>query len=467
MEENSSSFERYLILYLPWILSMLAQGSSIISYFIAWLGSFFIFFVCYTGWLKPLPKDRTIAEQLMRPIFLVQIIFIGYMACSSIFYFCNLLGYFNMEGYLSFTIDYDKLDLAAQCQRYYVLGHAAFATGLIVCMKYPIKQKYKVDNQKLANILLMVAIVFLPVSYLAASVNGLSQFSFQFTALSFISGTLALAFAIPLNKVFNTLFCLVLYLSNFYRALTSGFKEPIIISILVLGIFLYPNYKRIVLMTFIPTLLLFFMYLPTYNHIYRENAWGDNVDADEAYKVALNAVVNDQSQDETNWGFLVYRMSEIDMFTTFVKSTPQYIDFYGFTIAQQALTAVVPRIFWPGKPSTEALVMERVYNSGVIRRGSNVSAKPTYIVDGYLSGGALGVFLALFVYGAAVQLISQKAEQLFGGYILGTALVFSGLFQILWRGLSFEFLLNSVFWSYITMIILHKILKAQNILEDV
>jgi len=111
--------------------------------------------------------------------------------------------------------------------------------------------------------------------------------------------------------------------------------------------------------------------------------------------------------------------------------------------------------------------MERVYNSGVIRRGSNVSAKPAYIVDSYLSGGALGVFLALFVYGAAVQLISQKAEQLFGGYILGTALIFSGLFQILWRGLSFEFLLNSVFWSYITMIILHKVLKAQNILEDV
>jgi hypothetical protein len=467
MEETSNPFERYLILYLPWVLSILAQGSSVISYLVAWFGSFFIFFVCYTGWLKPLPKDRTIAGQLMRPIFLVQIIFIGYMACSSIFYFCNLLGYFNAAGYLSFTIDYDKLDLAAQCQRYYVLGHAAFATGLIVCMKYPVKQKYKVDNQKLANILLVMAVILLPMSYLAAHVNGLLQFSFQFTALSFIAGTLALAFAIPLNKVFNTLFCLFLYLSNFYQALTSGFKEPIIISVMVLGIFLYPTYKRIVLMTFIPALLLLFMYLPTYNHIFRQNAWGDNVDADDAYKIALDAAFNDQTQEETNWGFLVYRMSEIDMFTDFVKSTPQYVDYYGFDLVKQAVTVVVPRIFWPDKPSTEALVMERVYNAGVVRRGSNVSAKPAYIVDGYLSGGALGVFLALFVYGAAVQLISQKAEQLFGGYILGTALIFSGLFQILWRGLSFEFLLNSVFWSYITMIILHKVLKGQNILEDV
>jgi hypothetical protein len=220
-------------------------------------------------------------------------------------------------------------------------------------------------------------------------------------------------------------------------------------------------------MAFVPILLLLFVYLPTYNHIYRENAWGDNVDANDAYKIALDAALSNESQDETNWTFLAFRLSEIDMFTGYVQSTPQYVDYYKFDIVKQALWAVVPRLFWTGKPVTEDLVMERVYNSGVIRRGSTVSAKPAYIVDGYLSGGAVGVFLALFIYGAAVQLISQKAEQLFGGYILGTALIFSGLFQIMWRGLSFEFLLNSVFWSYVTMLVLHKILRAQNILEDI
>ena len=45
-----------------------------------------------------------------------------------------------------------------------------------------------------------------------------------------------------------------------------------------------------------------------------------------------------------------------------------------------------------------------------------------------------GVAVFLFIYGAVAQLISIKAEELFGGYILGTALIFSGLFQILWRG---------------------------------
>ncbi|MDB4927002.1 exosortase Y-associated Wzy-like protein [Mucilaginibacter sp.] len=469
MEETSKHFERYLILYIPWILSIALQGDPVVSYLTAWIGSFFIFYISYSGWIKPLATDRSIAAQLMRPIFLVQLIFIGYMACSSIFYFLNLLGYANfVQSVVKLSVDYDKLALTAQCQRYYVLGHAAFATGLILSMKYPVQQKYKIDNTKLANILLIIAVVFLPLSVLAIKITGLTQFSHQFSALSFVSGTLALAFAIPLKKIFNTLFCAFLYLSNFYEALTSGYKEPIIISVLVLGIFLYPSYKKMVTFTFVPALLLLFMLLPTYNSIYRANVWGDDVNANDAYKIALNAALNaDQSEDETNWGFLVYRLSEIDMFTAFLQSTPEYIDYYGFDLVKQAGIVVVPRIFWPSKPSTEQLVMERVYKAGVVRIGSNVSAKPAYIVDAYLSGGALGVFLALFVYGTAVQLISQKAEQLFGGYVLGTALIFSGLFQIFWRGQSFEFLLNSVFWSYISMLIIHKTLRAFTILEDI
>jgi hypothetical protein len=466
---RSKSFERYLILYIPWILAELVKSASILSYLIAWTGSFFIFFISYSGWIKALPTDRTIPEQLMRPIFLVQIIFAGYMACTSIFYFLSLLGYIDIaQASARLLTDTDRLELTAQCQRYYVLGHAAFTTGLILLMNYPVKRKYKVDNKKLANILFITAIICLPLSVLADNISGLGQFYSQFSSLSFIAGTLALAFAIPQKKVFNTLFCVCLYLSNFYQALISGFKEPIIISILVLGIFLYPNYKKLVTFTFVPVLLLLFMYLPTYNQVFRENNWDDSVNAEQAYKIALEATLNpDESAEQSTSDFFVFRLSEMDMFTKFVQSTPDYINYYQFDLVNQAIAAIIPRVFWPAKPNMEDLVMERVYNAGVINRGSTVSAKPAYIVDGYLSGGALGIFLALLVYGAAAQLISQKAEQLFGGYILGTALIFSGLFQIFWRGLSFEFLVNSVFWSYITMLLIHKILRFYNILEKI
>jgi hypothetical protein len=462
--------ERYLVLYLPWGLSMLVQADPILSYFIAWLGSFLIFYLSLSGWLKPIPNDLKVSEQLMRPIFLIQIIFAGYMACSSIFYFFNLLGYedFHKVNNAFFSIDQQKLELTAQCQRYYVLGHAAFVTGIVTTMKYPVKQKYYIETEKIANILMVTAFIALPVSLLFLKVPGLAQFYFQFSSLSFIAGTLALAFAIPLRKLWNTIFCTFLYLTNFYQALISGFKEPIIISVLVLGVFLYPNYKKIVIAIFVPALLLLFTFLPTYNTVFRENNWSGEADADDSYKLALDATIkSEQSGENSNWYFLVYRLSEVDMFTDYVQSTPKNVDYYGFKLLQQSAIAIVPRAFWPDKPSTEELVMERVYNAGVVMRGSNVSAKPEVIVDGYLSGGIPGIFIALFLYGALAQWISLKAEQLFGGYTLGTALIFSGLFQIFWRGLSFEFLINSVFWSYISMLIIHRILRGIGVLKEI
>jgi hypothetical protein len=283
-----------------------------------------------------------------------------------------------------------------------------------------------------------------------------------------MAGTLALAFAIPLKKIWNTFFCVLLYLSNFYQALISGFKEPIILSVLILGIFLFPTYKKLVFLTFIPVLLVLFMFLPAYNQAFRQNAWSGNENAEDAYKIALNETLDsEQAGDNTTWGFLVYRLSEVSMFTIYVQSTPQYIDFYGLQLLKQSAVVIVPRIFWPGKPITEELVMERVYNAGITGRSSTVSAKPAYIVDAYLSGGVLGIFIGLFLYGAIAQLISLKAEQLFGGYTLGTALIFSGLFQIFWRGLSLEFLINSVFWSYISMLVIQKILISTHILKKI
>lgn len=461
--------ERYIILYIPWILSVFLRSDPGISYLVAWLGSFFIFYISLTGKIKPMPDDLSIAQQLMRPIILVQIIFAGYMCCTSIFYYMSIMGFDNFQSSGTyFLVDKAKLDVTAQCQRYYCLGHAAFTSGILFFMNYQPQKKYYVEKEKIANLLLYIALISLPVSVIFLKVPGLSQFYFQFNSLSFMAGTLALAFAIPLKNIRNTLICLFLYFSNFYQALLSGYKEPIILSILVLGILLYPNYKKIVLLTFIPLLLVVFAFLPTYNHIFRENAWSEDVDVGEASELALDAALDQNGgQNETNWDFLVYRLSEIDMFTKFVQSTPSQINFYGLQLVKQSAIAIIPRLFWPSKPNTEDLIMERVYNAGVVYRGSQVSAKPAFIVDAYLSGGVFGIFLSLFIYGAAAQLISIKAEELFGGYTLGTALIFSGLFQIFWRGMSFEFLINSVFWSYVSMLGIFKILKAYNILHKV
>jgi len=469
MANKNVPFEKSLILFIPWGLSCLFKGDPTISYFIAWLGSFFIFYLTLTGKIKRLPNDRRVAEQIMRPIFLVQIIFAGYMCTTSIFYWLNTIGYDNFhKADIIVLVDKDKLELIAQCQRYYCLAHAAFVCGILYFMKYPIEPKVKIKEGSIANLLLIAAVISFPLSILFLKLPGLSQFSNQLSSLSFMAGTLALAFAIPKKKIWNTMICLFLYSSNFYTALLTGFKEPILLSVMILGIFLYPIYKKIVLITFVPAILLLFFILPTYASIFRQNAWSGDTSADEASQMALDAALNNgTSNDDTNWDFMVNRLSEIDMFTKFIQSTPEKIDFYGFKLLDQSIVAIVPRVFWPSKPNTENLVMQRVYDAGVINPNSTVSAKPAFVVDAYLSGGAFCIVLSLFIYGALAQLISQKAEQLFGGYLLGTALIFSGLFQIFWRGLSFEFIINNVFWGFISMLLIAKILKSRNILIPV
>ena len=460
--------ERIVILFVPYGLAILFKNDPLLSYMVAWLGSFFIFILTLTGWIRALPKDRSFADQIMRPIILVQIIFAGYMCSTSIFYLMNAYGYDNFQRPTNFfMVDIYRIELIAQCQRYYVLGHAAFVTGILVTMKYPDKPKFKIETESISNLLFYSALITLPVSIIFAKVPGLSQFSNQFNALSFVAGTLSLAFAIPQKKAMNTAVSLFLYFSNFYAALTSGFKEPIILSVMILGIFLYPTYKKVVLFTFIPMLLILFMLLPTYARVFRQSNWNGDTSADDATELALNAALNNDDADDTNWGFLVYRISEIDMFITFTQSTPDRVDYYKFDLVKQSAIALIPRIFWQAKASTEAVVMERVYLAGVVSRNAKVSAKPAYIVDAYLSYGNTGIIIALFIYGAAAQYISQKAELLFGGYLFGTALIFSGLFQIFWRGLSFEFIANTVFWSYITMLLIHKIMVSRNILRPV
>jgi hypothetical protein len=464
---NNKPIGAFIVLYIPWLLSIAFDSAPAASYLIAWLGSFFIFYITLTGKLKPLPADRAISEQLMRPIFLMQIIFAGFMCCTSIFYFLDVLGYqdFKKADNL-YLLNTERLELTAQCQRYYCLAHASLVSGILVFMQYPVKKKYHTDKGKLANLLLAFALVTLAASTFFLTIPALGQLYFQFSSLSFIAGTLALAFAIPLRKPANTVICILLYFFNLYEALVSGFKEPIIISVLVLGVFLYPNFKRVVTLTFVPLLLALFFLLPVYNRAFRAQSWDANVSDSEAGKVAVDAVMSSRA-DESNWTFFAFRLSEIDMFTLFVKSTPDHIDYYGTTLFEQAVSVLVPRVFWPDKPSTEEMVMARVYNAGVVNRGSNVSAKPAFVVDAYLSGGPFGIFIFLFIYGAAAQLISLKAERLFGGYILGTALIFSGLFQIFWRGLSIEFLLNSVCWSYISMLVIFRILLATKILKEI
>ena len=460
---------RYLLLYIPFALAWVFSHQAHASYLIAWLGSFFIFYLSYSNIIKELPKDMSRIEQLMRPIFLTHIIFAGYLCCTSIFYYLNTLGY----EYSSFIgrpmmIPEETYQNIAQCQRYYVLGHAALVHGLLAGMRYPIEKKYDIQVGSMSNLLLALSVICLPLGYMFGKIGALSQFSNQLSGLSFVAGTIALAFAIREQKRTNFWFAGVLFVLNLYNSFISGFKEPIIICVLLLGVFLLPLYGKKIVPIFGILLVGLFFILPSFINNFRKLA-NEGVDVTEARDKSFDAILNSDQQglQEDNWEFLVYRISEIDMFMTYTQSTPRYIPFYKLELVKNGLSIIPPRILWPGKPNVESLIMQRVYQAGVVDRNSMVSAKPAYIVDTYLSYGVIGIWIGLFLYGYAAQWISTKAEELFGGYFLGSAVMFAGLFQVFWRGNSIEFLFGAVFWSFVTMLIIFNILKARGILVAV
>ncbi|MDB5013292.1 MAG: hypothetical protein JWQ25_1494, partial [Daejeonella sp.] len=166
-----------ILLYIPWLLSIMFIGLPTISYLIAWLGSFYILYVTLLGKIKPIPEDLDIANQLMRPLFLNQIIFAGYMCCTSIFYFLDVQGYVNFEAPApNYSVDNYLLGLVAQCQRYYCLGHAAFVSGIILFMKYPIEPTFRMERTDIARLLLVTAVITFPLAYIFELLPGLSQF---------------------------------------------------------------------------------------------------------------------------------------------------------------------------------------------------------------------------------------------------------------------------------------------------
>ncbi len=466
---NSTNPLRYLTLYVPFLLAWLLSEQYHISYLTSWLGSFFIFYISYSGLIKKLPQDYKVIEQLMRPIFLMQIIFAGYMCFTSIFYYINALGYQYLEYSVSRLMFGDEIYKSiATCQLYYVLGHAALTHGILAGMDYPIEKKYTVYTASMSNLLIGISVICLPLGYAFGKIGGLSQFSVQLTGLSFVAGTIALAFAIKEQKKTNFWFAGVLFFSNMMNALVSGFKEPILISVILLGVFLLPIYGKKVAPIFGGLLLMLIFVLPTFINNFRQLA-GQGVDAKQARDQSFDAVFNSDEIDikEDNWEFLIYRFSEIDMFIKYTNSTPSQVPYYKTQMLKDGITSIIPRFFWPTKPIIEDLVMQRVYRAGVVDRQSAVSAKPAFIVDTYLSYGMIGIWIGLFSFGYIAQWISMKAESLFGGYFMGSAVMFAGLFQIFWRGNSFEFLISAVFWSFVTMYIFFMVFKAKGILERV
>jgi len=472
MRQKGLHITLILNLYVPWIASTLFGNNPVISYWIAWLGSFYIFYHTWVSSKRFILPDLPVHKQIMRPIFLQQLIFAGFMCCTSAFYFLDKMGYMYLEKIedVNLSISNQTLVLVAHCQRLCLLAHASFVLGILLFQSKHLTNKplYKIettDGKK--NWMISVCLITFFLSLGMEVVPGLYQFSIGLYNVSIFIGALILVKGIHEQKLNYLIFGGGIFMANFIKATLSGYKEHILVNLIILTCLLYPYYRKTVITISIPAFVILFYVLPTYAAVMRSESWFGNSNAEDARSAAVDAILTTDSQTlkENNWTFLTNRLSEVDMFKDFVRSTPNEIPFYGFDILTNAVTVLIPRAIWPDKPITELVAMERVYNAGVIEVGAEVSAKTRPVVDGYLSAGTGGVFVYMLLLGAISQALCNKCENLFAGYEIGCVIFYNGFFQILWRGETTEFMMNSVFWSLIMMLIVFRLLKMAHILK--
>ncbi len=444
---------RYGLLFIPYVLALLLEGMPSTSYLVAWGGSFWILYLTLSGTVKPLPGGQSLVRQLFRPIGLTQFLFAGYTALTSIFYFLDLQGYFYLSYIPMSAASPREIALAAEAQRYYVLAHAAFATGVLLAMNYRRSGEWTLQTRLSWPwfLLYLAAGLFVGTKVLSV-IPGLGQVRIRLEMLAFVASVMSLALSIVQRRKALILASGAIYGVTLVQALLSGWKSEVLVAFILLAVFLYPAYKRTVTMVAPAVLVVLLAILPTYAGVVRSMSWQDDVQAETAAQVAFDRVLSGKaSLAETNWRFLTGRLSEIGMFTTYIEYVPDQRPYYQFELVEHGLVGIVPRAIWPGKPNMEELASQRVYAAGVVRRGMQVSAKPKYVVDAYLSGGGLGVFLGFILYGLMASWASRLAERWFGGYLLGSGLVYTALFRVFWMSNAFEFFFNIVFWSFMVM----------------
>ena len=86
--------------------------------------------------LKPLPPDRSLLDQVMRPVVLTQLLFVGYTCLSSIFFFLDVQGYYYFSRDPLSALPAEYIAITAEAQRLYVLAHAGVAAGMLALMDY-------------------------------------------------------------------------------------------------------------------------------------------------------------------------------------------------------------------------------------------------------------------------------------------------------------------------------------------
>ncbi len=434
------------LLFLPWAVSCALAASAEFSWWTAWLGSLGIFAWVWSGKAGGVDTSVPWRLRIMHPVFLVHGIFAGYGFVTAIFPWLDLNG-IGPAGLAGIT--YGRIETAAEAQRYYVLAHASLALGLVIASRPARHQKRRFRWQgSNASLLLVVSALATLAGFIFGQLPGMGQLATVFSRLGLVAGASSLGPSLaasgrqwlPVSVAVNGVLLLI--------AAASGWKEEVLVLLILLSLATFPLFPKLSVavgsLLFAASLIV----LPVLSNSIRQTAWEEGSSKKEALLIGVDTLATSSTQDlvASSWIFATGRLSEAAMFMAYIESVNRGTQREGLAILRQALLAPVPRILWTGKPDLEKQVMQRAYHHGVISELSVVSAKPHPVVDAFLMGGQVGIFLTFLSLGALGSWAYLFCQSRFGGPFLG-GVFFIGLFSILWRGNCFEFMFGTLFWA--------------------
>lgn len=420
-------FVRLAILFLPSLVGLLWQDNAGLSIVWSISGSFLIAAVAQTEWFKQEYDNAPLTHRLLRPTFMYHFFFVGYHVVGAVFSSLDLAGY-SFGGKVGGPSE-SELSLNATAQALMLLAHGGVTAGMkLANLRYP-SPKYVIVSLPPYR-LLVVSLVCLPLGTALSFVPGLFNFSDKVLQIASTAVLVELTFAIAQKRMKNAGWTLALLCFNLISQMVSGWKGLVLWTMMTLGALLYPLMPRKVLSAGAGFVLFWALYFHPFGLALRPLIWNEGADRNKAVEYSMEHAINmslSQRLDEV-WMMMAGRVNDLYQFRKYLDYVPDIQPYFGLDLILQAHMALVPRIFWPEKPDLERVSMEIVYDAGVVTEDSIISAKENYYQDAYLSAGWLGIILACLFLGFAAMFVSRLCEQLFGGYEIGTCLIFTSLF---------------------------------------
>ena len=443
---------RLAILFIPSLIGLLFRDAPWLSLAWSFAGSGLIAGVALTRWFRE--SSESALDRPLRPVLMVHVFFLGLHGFGGIVHALDVAGY-TLRGWEGPQYGVDPYYMAA-AQQLMLLAHAATTAGMkLVGFRYP-APAYTAHGIRAAR-LLMLSAASVGAAILLQRVPGFSNIAAKFGELSVVVLLVALAFPFP-GRTFQTrLMTVGLVAFNLYSQAISGWKGDALWTMLALGGMVYPRFRGRVVAAGCGFLLFWALFLYPFGAALRPMAWYEGVEQQRAVQLSIERAMTMSMSERMDgaWTMLAGRANELYQFRRYLEWVPAQHPYFKFEICDEALVALVPRLIWTEKPDLERLAMERVYQAGVVGRHSNVSAKSNFYQDAYLSFGWIGVAVFCVFLGALMMLVSRACERFFGGYVIGTCLVYTALFgHNFHQPLTFLFFVGAIWGSILLTMLL-------------